>query len=147
MKAHPWTDGDDILLRQFHAEHHSDRGIAYILGRERNSILKRRKRLGLATHYKPSGWPKGCRHTPEARAKISEGNRRRWADPEFHRRMYPKACEAAALGRASKFTPPPRGTPEYRLYSKLRDVLGMDKAHIEFERMRAASRGGADASA
>lgn len=131
-----WTASDDAILRREHAAGHTDRGIAYIMGRERNSILKRRKKLGLATSYKPSGWPKGSRHTPEARARMSEANRRRWADPEFHRRMYPKACVSAALGRASKFQPPPRGTPEYRLYSKLRDVLGREKAHIEFERMR-----------
>lgn len=125
-----WSVKDDELLRRFHAEGQHDRWIAYVMSRSRTSIMVHRRRLGLPAHtYTPT---KGYRHGPDAKVKMADENRRRWADPEYRTRMEEHCRRALAIGRARLFKQPPRGTPEYRRYNKLRVALGPAAAHVAF---------------
>lgn len=69
----------------------------------------------------------------ETRFKLSERMKRRWLDPEYRVRgeahlrvIQAKGSAAGNLGR-KKFVPE-RGTPEQRLYEKIRLILGTEAA-------------------
>lgn len=129
MTRRKWTEADDALLSQFWHEGKDDPTIAYILGRHRELVWKHRNRLGLAPNTK-GGLPKGHHtHTPEAKAKSGEASRRRWQDPEYRARMLPAVSKATAASAAARVKSPRRGTPEFKLYRKVRENLGPAAAH------------------
>jgi hypothetical protein len=127
----PWTAKDDDLLRKFHREGKGDTAIAYIMDRARNVVRRRRIALKLPKVGKPGPLP-GWKHTPEAKAKISEGHRRRWQKPgykEAHAHLIHHA-KAVFLQQPRRITPP-RDTPEGKLFRKLADALGAARARRE----------------
>lgn len=77
------------------------------------------------------------KHGPEARKKIGKASMARWRDPAYRARCLPLLLAAQPKGnpasQAGKFQPPPRGTPEYRAYRKVFDILGREAAHAQFK--------------
>lgn len=80
-----------------------------------------------------SGGPK---HSLTSREKIRNASKERWNDPAYRARCLPLLLAAQPLGnpasQVGKFKPPPRGTPEYRAYRKIFDILGAEEAHRQF---------------
>lgn len=119
----PWTPEDDALLRRFHAEGWIDADVAYIIGRQKGAVLRRRQRLGLHGNGKP-GPKKGYKMPPEHSARLSERNRRMWQDPEYRARMLPRLAEGRAWSNTKRFRRPDKNTPEGKTYRKIADELG-----------------------
>ena len=118
-----WTKRDDELLRKFHAEGKSDPDIGYILDRHPFVVRWNRKKLGLPPSGKRGGMWKGFRHSPEAKEKISAANRLRWKSAE-REKLLAAWQRGLEKHRATQFRLPPKGTPEFKLYRKVRLVLG-----------------------
>ncbi len=129
----PWTAEDDKNLRKFWAEKKSDVDIAYIMDRGRGLIMEHRQKLGLAANCMGGG-PRGRDVGPETRAKLSKISRQRWADDAYKARLLAKLRTNWRAWAERQYKPPPRGTPEYRRYKKLVDILGPEQAHVEFQR-------------
>lgn len=123
-KRRAWTERDDQLIRKFHAEGKNDATIGYIIDRRRTMIALRRRHLGLPAN--PAPVCRGYKRSAEQRARISECNRQRWRDPE-QRAHFLEALAKARANRPKAFRPP-KGTPEYRRYMKLCEVLGAPEA-------------------
>ncbi len=64
--------------------------------------------------------------TPETRAKLSEAQRKNWADPTYRERLSNALKAARKRGNypPPKPTLPPWGTVERRQFNKIRVVLG-----------------------
>ena len=122
-----WTSNDDRLLRKFHAEGKNDPEIAALLVRHPVVIGNKRRALGLPK-VSMAGRFAGWKQTPEAKAKIAESNRRRWARRDFRERMLPLLHGQLEEIKQTSFRAPLPKTPEGRLYAKIRDVLGVQAA-------------------
>jgi hypothetical protein len=128
-----WNAWDDEDLRKLWAQGKSDPEIAIEMDRHRQMIYLHRKKLGLPGIGK-AGSPPGWKHTPEARAKVSEANRRRWQmDPTIRAKVLQNLSRGPEGAKKKRFWPQ-RGTPEYRLYRKLVAALGPAVARAEFQR-------------
>jgi hypothetical protein len=126
-----WTPEGDALLRKFWAEGKSDRDLAYILGCDRTTVHRRRKRLKLPSRCK-GGRARGFKHTAEWKARKAEEMRRRWQEnPEMANRVFPNLRLGPAAFAAQVAFAPPRGTPEFRLYKKLQRNVGTEAARKE----------------
>lgn len=129
-----WTDADTATLASLANERKwSDRDIGYIMLRSYLTIRVHRRALGLKSYGKPGGINKGARASPETRARLSQVNRERWRDPAYRAKMLPHILRIGELGRAKAFRSPPRGTPEHKTYRKLIRVLGLERAHQEWQ--------------
>jgi hypothetical protein len=74
------------------------------------------------------GWVLGRPRSEESKAKMAAAMRAKWQDPVYReqqtarlRTQQAKANRALRAAVALKF---PKGTPEYRQYKKLRDIIG-----------------------
>ena len=72
------------------------------------------------------GRPKGFKASDETRAKNAAALRRRWAGPEREKllsavKVNPRRC-------------PEPGTPERKVFDKVRQILGAAAAHAELRR-------------
>lgn len=126
----PWTEADDDLLRKFHAEKKTDRDIGYILDRHHQVVFLRRKVLKLPSVAK-RGAHKGWHHTADAKARIGASNSKRWQDPEYRASHAPLILTAQKIWQETCFRRPPKGTPEEKLYRKLMESLGPERARQE----------------
>jgi hypothetical protein len=74
----------------------------------------------------------GSRHTPEAKEKIRQKLIRHWQEPEFRARHLPHLLQIRKKGAEASIAVrrcvPPRGTPEYLQYEKVRKILGSEAA-------------------
>lgn len=68
--------------------------------------------------------------TPETRSKLSEAQRRNWADPAYRERVIESLKAARRRGNYPPRKPalPPWGTIERRQYEKIRHILGTKTA-------------------
>ena len=108
MRGRRWTEADDAMLRTLHARGLTDAAMAPVMGILRGAIGKHRRLLGLPTvPVKRGGWT----FSAETRARFSAAQRERWR---------------------KRWRRPPKGTPERRLYNKLRDALGAQSARAAF---------------
>jgi hypothetical protein len=68
----------------------------------------------------------------EARAKVGRASAERWKDPEYRARHLPALLAAQPLGTKAGIAKwrvrPPKGTPEYRVYTKVARELGIEAA-------------------
>ncbi len=80
------------------------------------------------------------KRTPETIEKIRKASIARWRDPAYRARCLPLLLAAQPKGnpasQVAKFKPPPRGTPEYRAYRKVFNILGAEEAHRQFAEVR-----------
>jgi len=82
---------------------------------------------------RPVGRPPGTKQPPEAVEKTRQATIRRWQDPEYRARHLPhfmavRAGDAVAAANARRRVRPPKGTPEYHQYEKIRAILGIEAA-------------------
>jgi hypothetical protein len=85
-----------------------------------------------ALNPKGAGRPKGSKNSPEAIEKTRQATIQRWQDPEYRARMLPHLMavgpKGLAAARKARVKRPPRGTPEFRWYEKVRETLGPEAA-------------------
>ncbi len=129
-KRRPWTTKDDELIAKFWKEGKSDGDIAYIIGRIRPVVQKRRAKLKLKAFRKRGPFP-GWKHTQETRDRISAALVERWKNPAYKAAHVAKLAKARAVLLGGCFRRPPKGTQEYRLYNKLCEELGPERARAE----------------
>jgi hypothetical protein len=83
-------------------------------------LAEARKKAG-----KFGGFKRGHKHSPEVVEKIRLTSQQRWKDPEYRARHLPHLKAAAEKSLAVRTRRlPPKGTPEYRWYEKVRAALG-----------------------
>ncbi len=122
----PWRAEDDAWLRRFHAEGKTDVDIGEIIDRDRQQVRLHRHKLGLPANCRrtPTGWS----HTPEAKAKMAAQNRKRWENTEYRAKGIERMKRANEIRLAKMFRAPERGTEAFKVYRKIRTVLGPQAA-------------------
>jgi len=101
-----------------------------MMERHRNVIRHHRAKLG-KSHGRP-GVAKGCKRSPEARARISEIMRQRWQDDrEAMLTRALKTIETARQSFAEKRFRIPQDRKQSLQYRKLREALGLEQARLE----------------
>ena len=121
-----WTLAEDAWLRRLHAEGKSDPDIAYILGRHRRTIRRHRIRLGLPPA--PMRFARGWSHTSATLEAMAVATKAHWQNPVTRAAMAAGQIAATARSRELRWRQPPRGTPEFAQYRKLRTNLGPAEA-------------------
>lgn len=83
-------------------------------------------------HGNFGGFKRGHKHSQEVIEKIRATSQERWRDPEYRARHLVYLQEAAKKGLAAsnavRRCRPPEGTPEAKLYEKVRRALGVEAA-------------------
>lgn len=123
-KRRLWTAQEDEWLRKFAAEGQSNRWIGHVMGWHYTKIQRRRVELGIPSRIK-GGYPRQenpNNGSAKQRAAVAEANRRRWQNSEYRERMIAILQQGHRFLHQQPRRMPPDGTPEYKLYKKLRSA-------------------------